>query len=63
MTSRNAFIVEPLGALIIVMGVALAVMARVPVGQLVLAIVWTCHVIYFLFRVRTVPETIPGDDR
>ena len=51
-----------IGSVTVVMGVAFALMARVPVGQLVLAIVWACHVIYFLFRVRTVPAIIPEDD-
>ncbi len=30
-------------------------MGRVPAGQIALAIVWVCHVLYFIFGIRTIP--------
>lgn len=31
-------------------------MGRVPVGQIALAVVWVCHVLYFIFGIRTLPS-------
>lgn len=35
------------------MGVGFFMMSRVPVGRIILAIVWICHIVYFLFIVKT----------
>ena len=40
----------------LVMGLGFVMMKEVPVGRVILAIVWVCHVIYFLFGVRTIPQ-------
>ena len=31
-------------------------MFRVPVGQIILAVVWVCHMVYFLFGVKTIKK-------
>jgi hypothetical protein len=38
----------------LLMGIGFAMMSRVPVGRIILAIVWICHVIYFVFGVKTI---------
>lgn len=35
------------------MGFGFFMMSRVPVGRIILAIVWICHIVYFLFIVKT----------
>ena len=37
----------------ILMGFGFCMMSRVPVARAVLVLVWLCHVLYFLFGVRT----------
>lgn len=37
------------------MAFGFVMMSEVPVGRIVLAIVWVCHLIYFLFGVKTIP--------
>ncbi len=32
-------------------------MDAVPVGRAVLAVVWVCHLVYFMFGVKTIPAT------
>ena len=41
------------------MAIGFALMDQVPVGQVILALVWAGHMLYFLFRVRTLSE---GDE-
>ena len=40
------------------MGVGFIMMNRVPVGRIILGIVWLCHIIYFVFGVKTIRDEI-----
>lgn len=40
----------------LLMGIGFIMMSRVPVGRIVLAIVWLFHLIYFIFGVKTLKE-------
>ncbi|RNL48151.1 YbaN family protein [Paraeggerthella hongkongensis] len=42
-----------LGPLTVVLGVSFALMANVPVGRIVVAVVWIAHIVYFGFVVKT----------
>lgn len=44
-----------LGTSSTVMLLGFLMMGEVPVGRLVLAVVWVCHVVYFGFGVKTLP--------
>ncbi len=37
-----------------VMGFGYIAMREVPVGRIILALVWICHMVYFLFAVKTI---------
>lgn len=37
----------------ITMSIGFIFMGRVPVGRIILAIVWACHIIYFIFGIKT----------
>ena len=41
----------------LMMGIGFLCMSRVPIGRIVLAVVWVCHIIYFVFMVKTIPES------
>lgn len=38
------------------MGFGFVMMSRVPVARVILAVVWVCHVVYFVFGVKTIRE-------
>lgn len=38
----------------IIMGLGFAMMSRVPVARIILAVVWVAHLIYFIFIVKTI---------
>lgn len=38
----------------LLMGVGFFMMSRVPVGRMILAVVWICHILYFVFGVQTI---------
>ena len=38
----------------LLMGFGYVMMRNVPVGRTILAVVWVCHVLYFLFGVKTI---------
>ena len=40
----------------VLMGIGFLMMSRVPVGRAILAVVWICHLIYFLAGVKTIRE-------
>lgn len=44
----------------LILGLSFALMSNVPVGRVVVAIVWVAHVIYFGLIVKTIPESKAG---
>lgn len=45
-----------LGMVTIVMGAGFFMMKSVPIGRIILAIVWISHMVYFIFGVKTLKE-------
>ena len=54
MTRRTKLRIMTLVTLTMAFGFAM--MGRVPVGRVILGIVWAGHVLYFIFGIRTLPE-------
>lgn len=48
--------VKIMSTVTILMAIGFIMMSRVPVGSGILAIVWVCHVVYFVFGVKTLKE-------
>ena len=44
-----------MGVVTLTMAFGFAMMGRVPVVRIILAIVWVCHILYFIFGIRTIP--------
>ena len=45
------------------MAFGFVMMGRVPVGRIILAIVWVCHILYFIFGIPTIPAVQAVEDR
>lgn len=41
----------------IVMGIGFIMMESVPAARVILFVVWVCHILYFVFRVKTIRES------
>lgn len=55
--------VKIMSTVTILMAIGFIMMSRVPVGRVILAIVWVCHVVYFVFRVKTLKvESLPESE-
>lgn len=48
--------VKIMSTVTILMAIGFIMISRVPVGRGILAIVWVCHVVYFVFGVKTLKE-------
>ena len=48
--------VKIMSTVTILMAIGFIMMSRVPNGRGILAIVWVCHVVYFVFGVKTLRE-------
>ena len=46
-----------MGSVTIVMAFGFIMMSKVPVVRICLAVVWLCHVLYFIFYIKTEKET------
>lgn len=42
--------------LTLTMGIGFFMMRRVPLGQIILGIIWACHLLYFMYGIRTSRE-------
>lgn len=46
----------------LLMSIGFLMMSRVPVGRIVLSVVWLFHLIYFIFGVKTLKEDLPAQE-
>lgn len=53
-----------MGVVTLTMAFGFVMMGAVPVGRAVLAVVWACHVLYFIFGMKTLeePAAKPAED-
>ena len=55
--------VKIMSTVTILMAIGFIMMSRVPVGRVILAIVWVCHVVFFVFGVKTLKvESFPESE-
>lgn len=47
----------------LIMALGFMMMSRVPVGRICLTVVWVCHILYFVFRIKTVPENLEAEQQ
>lgn len=45
----------------VLMSIGFIMMSRVPVGRIILACVWLFHILYFIFGVKTLNETVKSE--
>ena len=45
-----------MGTVSLIMAIGFVCMFKVPVGQICLGVVWVCHVIYFVWGIKTITE-------
>ena len=46
----------------ILMGTCFLLLEQIPVARLIIFIIWVCHVLYFIFRVRTAAAATDGNN-
>lgn len=59
MTRSTKFTI--MGTVTLVMGLGFWMMDRAPVGRICLVVVWMFHVLYFWFRIKTIPAAKKGE--
>ena len=52
-----------MGTVTLVMALGFMMMSRVPVGRICLVVVWVCHILYFVFRIKIVPENLEAEQQ
>lgn len=48
-------------SLTIAMAIGFFAMSQIPVGQIILAIVWLCHIVFFIFGIKTLKTETTAD--
>ena len=48
--------VKIMGTVTLIMFIGFVMMGQAPVGRMILAVVWVFHVLYFIFRIKTIKE-------